>query len=906
VNQSDMSRWNRAAELLDLVLDLPEEAQDRAAAELGSEHGVRDELAALLRSSRKSSVLDGSLEDALDQVPAPALAYNVFKGARFGNWKLGEQIGHGGMSAVYHASRISEDFEQHAALKVLSVGHLGKGFVESFVRERQILSDLQHAGIARLIDGGLSPDGAPYLVMQYVEGDRIDEWCRRRHAGLRTIARMIIKLCGAVAYAHSHLVVHQDIKPGNVLVDEHDRPILIDFGIASLLEASTGDKALHAFTPHFAAPELVARGVITTATDVYSTGMLMREMIGEQKIDQDLEAIVRMATMDNPEQRYANARILSEDLQAWLDRRPVRARPATPAYRLNRFVARHRWRSMAAVLAVVSLLAGLGTALWQAKIASAERDFARVESARALQVTGFLKDLFRASDPDRARGETISARELLDQGAYRVDMSMQDTPRLKAEMLVLLGDLYRELGELDTALPLLERAISLADETGDSYQRVDSRRALALLRMEKGEHEQALALADQGETLLMQAGMVPGEQQATLVQPILFSLAELGRVPEAVARGEDMLDKARRQPGLPVSALYKYLYDTANVLLIAEQAEKAQALLLEAADLHFEGSADPSNQMALYTNLAGIQIRHGELEAAVGNYRKALALAEEIYPPGHLEHARMSSNLGGALANSGDYEEAEAMLRNALAIYEQHYQAEAHPRVAAAHNNLGRALQQAGRYEAARPHLARAWELAGQLFGKDDPRYAVAMGNLGNLDRLLGDYAQAEELLQENVALRKSILGPQHRAVGNAMSLLAALRLDQGRAAEALVLCDEALALFEQIGHKHPGSILITQSRRARALAMLERSGEAQAVFLDAVQAGEPIADDLGNVWPELLAAYAEFLVDIEDAGAGAALDRAVEASHAVLGDRHPDTQHIASLRDDWNARTSL
>jgi len=478
---------------------------------------------------------------------------------------------------------------------------------------------------------------------------------------------------------------------------------------------------------------------------------------------------------------------------------------------------------------------------------------------------------------------------------------MQDTPVLKAEMLVLLGDLYRELGELDTARPLLEQGLSLADEIGDFDLRVDSRRALAQLRMETGEHERALMLAEEGEALLRHAGKVPGERDATLMQPILFSLTELGRVAEAADRGREMLARARQHPGLSDHALYDYLYHAANVLLIAEQIDEAQALLLEAAGLRFEGSADPSMQMALFTNLAGIQSRRGQLVAAVDNYRKALALAKEIYPPGHMERARRLSNLGGALVHIGDYGEAESMMREALTIYEQLYDNGAHPRVAAAQNNLGRVLQQAGRYEEAMPHLTRAWELAGQLFGKDDPRYAVATANLGILYRMLGDYDRAEELLLGNLELRKSIFGPEHRTVGAGMSLLASLRLDQGQGADALALCDQALALFERIGYTNPGVVLITQTRRARALALLGRTGEARTAFSDALQAGEAVADDLGTVWPKLLVAYAEFLVSTDDAGAGAVLGRAVEAHHDVFGDMHPATQHVVGLLHDWN-----
>lgn len=900
MDKAEVTRWTLASELLDRLLELPQNERERVARALGRSQGVQRELESLLSAARSASLLDSPLEEMLQHMPGPAAEPNALRGEVIGNWILGDEIGRGGMSVVYHASRTGQDFQQHAALKILSLAHLGGDFVDGFLRERQILSDLQHPGIARLIDGGITAEGAPFLVMEHVAGERIDRWCEQHGADVEGVTRMLIRLCDAVAYAQRHLVVHQDINPANVLVDEHDRPVLIDFGIARLLRQSARTRSLRAFTPHYSAPEQRAGGAITTATDVYALGRLLGKLLKGKRIDRDLEAILRIATDADPERRYANARSLADDLRAWLERRPVQARPPRLAYRAGRFVARNRWGVAAATVVMLSVIGGLGAALWQARIAAAERDVAQAESTRALQVTGFLKDLFRASDPDSARGEEISARELLEQGAHQVRNTMQGAPHLKAEMLVLLGDLYRELGEFEAAAPLLEEGLALAEETGDVTLQVESRRGLAQQRMEVGAHEDALGLAEQAERLLLRAGKVPGELHASLMQPILFSSAELGRLEGAVDRGRSALAAARTHPDLTQGALFQYIYHFANVLLIAEQEDEAQALLLEAAAMDDGAQRAPSTKMDLHSNLAGVLVRRGEFVAALVHYEAALAVAEEIYPPAHHERARRLSNMAGVLSNLGRHAEAEAAVRAALAIYEEIYGEEAHPRVAAAQNNLARALQLAGNYEEAEPHQVRARELAAALFGIDDPRYAVATGNLGNLHRLLGNLDRAEELLLENLELRRSTLGPEHRSAGYGLALLAALRLDQGRPADALRLCDEALALFHRIGHDNPRVLLTVMMRRARALAALGRSGEARATFAEALRAGEAAAADAGKAWPELLAAHAEFLAERADPAAQVHFARALEAHRQTLGPEHPSTRRIENRLADY------
>jgi serine/threonine-protein kinase len=852
MDQAEVNRWTLAAELLEQLLEQPLERRPDLARQLGSTNGVRLELEQLLAGTQSGSLLDESLDSVLREMPDTAPAVNEFRGRQIGPWLLEEEIGRGGMSVVYHAERTGQGFKQHAALKILSVGYLGEDFVAGFLRERQILSDLQHPGIARLIDGGITPDGAPYLVMQYVKGERIDRWCQRVQAGVRDIAGLMVSLCEAVAYQQKHLVVHQDINPSNVLVDEHGQPIVIDFGIATLLDSASSGQALRLFTPRYAAPEQRTGRAITTATDVYALGRMLRVLTSGKRIDDDLQRVLDMATREDPEARYANARQLGTDLQAWLERRPVQARPQTLGYRASRYISRNRWGVAAAAVVMLSLVGGLAAATWQAQIAAAERDTARIESARANEVTKFLKNLFLASDPDRSRGEQVSARNLLDQGAHQARTAFETAPDLKAEMLVLVGSLYHELDELEAAESILLEALPLAESEDAQEHLVDALRALALVRMEIGDHESALQLTERAEQLLADAQRIPGRQHSGLMRSLLFSLAELGRANEAADRGLDAVALARAAQGLEDSALFAYLFNTANVLMIAERAGEAEPLLLEAAEIELSSEGNPTNRMDVHSNLAGIYGRKGELERALEHRREALLLAETIFPPGHSRRARALSNLASTLMGLSRLEEAEAALLEALDIYRVIYGDAAHPRVAAAHNNMGMMFRRAGRYREAVPHLQAAREMAADLLGRDDHRYAAATGNLGDVYRRLGQWDLAEPLLLERFELDQANLGPGHPLLGNGMALLAALRLDQQRYAEALEWTDQALALFEQAGYEHPVSLIVTTSRRARALTGLGRQQEARQM-LDfatgvAAKAGDNAADGLAEL----------------------------------------------------------
>jgi serine/threonine-protein kinase len=892
---AEIEHWNEAQKLLDDVLEAPGPGTVAVARTRAATAGCINELEALLKALDTVSVLDAPLDDAISEIAAAQLRHGALSGRVFGRWTLGEEIGRGGMSTVYLARRTGDGFEQQAALKILSLTFASQALIDSFLRERKILSELQHPGIARLIDGGVTPEGSPFLVMDYVDGLRIDHWCAEHGADATAVVRLVEALARAVAHAQRLLVIHRDINAANVLINRRGEPVLIDFGIAGLLDSDRGH-TLHAFTPTFAAPEQIAGALCTTATDVYAIGRLLDSLLPEGMADNDLRLLIDVATAEDPERRYANARSLAEDLQAWLEMRPMRARPPSIRYRTARFVARHRWGVAAGVLALLSMAGGFTASLWQAHIAATERDLAQIESTRATQVTEFLKDLFRASDPDRARGEALTARELLDQGAYQARNAFELTPELKVEMLVLLGDLYRELDELEAAEPLLQDALALAQSLNGTPQIVDALRAMALLKMNSQDHEEALALAERAEQLLVGTDAIPGRQHAMLLQPMLFSLAELGRAEEAVTRGEVALENARGHTELPAPALYSYLYDLANVLVIAERESEAEPLLLEAMNLDMASSNNPTTQIALLSGLASIADEKGEIDAALNYLHQAIELTELIYPSAHSERARILSSLAVEFNKFGRYPEAEQASREALDIYAAIYGEEAHPRVAAAHNNLGRALSLQGKYEDAAVQSALARNMAGELFGHNDPRYAIATGNLGDMQRRAGRFDEADELLQLNLELRRSILGSKHRTVGTGLALLALLRVEQGRHAEALALCDEALALFEHIEFENPVALIVTRVRRARALAGLGRSSEAEAEFADLLRMTEAVGADAGAARLDLLAAHAEYLLERADPEAQAAIEEALEAHVETLGASHPDTQRLVAL----------
>jgi eukaryotic-like serine/threonine-protein kinase len=409
-------RFAALKHLFEVVADLPHEERAGELRRLNADAQMIAEVLALHVASTATTSVSSPIAAAL----ASAASRQPAAGDTVGVWHLEREIGRGGMGSVFLAERSDGHFRQRAALKVVRCIPRRKT-LERFARERQLLATLTHPNIARLLDGGATPQGEPYLVMEYVDGEDIEHHCRRHRLGVRPVLALFLTACSAVAFAHRQLVVHCDLKPSNLLIDREGRPVLLDFGIARLIEQAGPEKApgeaggqiqltTAAFTPRYASPEQQAHGAVTTASDIYSLGVLLAELLAQAADHgrlgalrrRELDAIVLRATRHDPAERYPTVDALMSDIRRFLAHQPVRALGGRTAYRTRKLLVR-RWPWVAVAAAFLLIVAGLTSRLvTESRRAHAAELAALRERDRAQQISGFLMALFdhSKSTPD--------------------------------------------------------------------------------------------------------------------------------------------------------------------------------------------------------------------------------------------------------------------------------------------------------------------------------------------------------------------------------------------------------------------------------------------------------------------------------------------------------------------------
>jgi serine/threonine-protein kinase len=541
----DAERWQRARSLFDLLVDTPRERWASRVEELCPDDvDVRREALEMLEADaaasgdlgthfgeRAPAIVAGLAEEFEQAAEVTLKAHAPRSGQRVGPFALSRELGRGGMGAVWLAERADGAYEQQVAVKLIRAGWDAEEILQRFRAERQILAGLEHPNIARLLDGGVTADGKPWLALEYVDGVDLRAYCDARKATLGERLRLFRTVCEAVSHAHARLVVHRDLKPSNLLVTRDGQVKLLDFGIAKLVRASgeEGRAAISAtriFTPEYASPEQVRGEVVTTAVDVYALGLLLYELLTGRRPYQaenstpaayeraildveptrpslavtqidtaadaadgpatlasrrastperlrselrgDLDAIVLKALRKDPAQRYASVADFAGDVLAYLEARPVEARKGGWRYRASRFLERHAVAASFATLALLGLAGGLAGSLWQAAEARRQRDVARDEAAKSAEVVSFLKQLFRASDPFRSDRTGVTARELLDQGVRRVRDEFATRPEVRAELLESMSDAYSGIGLPKESVPLAVEVVELRRAGGPS------------------------------------------------------------------------------------------------------------------------------------------------------------------------------------------------------------------------------------------------------------------------------------------------------------------------------------------------------------------------------------------------------------------------------------------------------
>ena len=511
-------RWPEVSRILDEVLDRPCGEWPALIARLcADDASLRDEVEAVLAGH-------GRVETFLESPPHGLLAEALERpdgdvaGTRIGPYRVLRTIARGGMGRVMLAERADGAFTQRVALKLLRPGADTPDTAWRFRSERQILAKLVHPSIAHLLDGGMTDEGRLWLAMEYVEGLTIDRYAEAHGLDVPARLDLFLTVAGAVHHAHRQLVIHRDLKAANILVTPSGEPKLLDFGIAKLLDdesdrsstqhTRTGQRWM---TPAYAAPEQILGQPATTATDVYQLGAVLYELLtgrrpfepdrpGVRAIEDavltqdparpsqavsappqprerarvlrgDLDAIVLKALRKEPELRYGSVEAMADDIRRHLDRKPVRARDGTAAYRARRFVTRHRVGVAVAAGFAAVVIASAGALFVQQAATARERDRATAEAAKSAQVTGYLMGLFEASDPGEALGDTITARELLERGVARAD-ALTDQPAVQATLLGVTGRVFVNLGEHERGAALLRRSLALqrASPTPDERQ----------------------------------------------------------------------------------------------------------------------------------------------------------------------------------------------------------------------------------------------------------------------------------------------------------------------------------------------------------------------------------------------------------------------------------------------------
>jgi serine/threonine protein kinase len=867
-------RHARVKELLLGAADLPLAA--RAAyldAECGGDAALREEVEELLD-------LDGRTGDDLLRLPFAARITppsEAGPGDRLSGeraYRLLEPLGDGGMGRVFLAERVGGDFRQVVAIKLLAWYLGGDAEAERrFRRERQILARLDHPNIARLVDGGTTSEGKPFLVLEHVDGVPIDAHVEREKLDVPTTLGLFLRVCDAVRFAHQSLVVHRDLKPANILVvsaagggggrvhgpsPDAGEPKLLDFGIAKLLSDDTGSppgdgaatrRGDLVLTPRYASPEQVRGEAITTATDIYSLGVVLYELIAGRppyevpttapaellravcetqplppsthassrlgraagdaapggRIPRDLDAIVLKALRKEPEARYGSVEAFADDLRRHLDGRPVLARNGGAAYRFARFVRRNRWSLVAAGLFAGTVAAFVLQLARQLDETELQRDLARRERDRASATSDFLVGLFAGADPSEARGREITARDLVDRGAERLQAELAGQPELQATLLDSLGRVYRHLGEPQKGVPLLEKALALRRARGGPPDETLylALQHLGLARLEASRLDEAELLLREALEVRASARIADEVDGANTESSLAMVHTQRAEFAEAAALMEKVVAAKERRFGKRSAEVAISKLNLASMHFRRGDLGEAEALSLEAVEILkgiYRGD-HPDVAFAL-SNLA----------ASIDDNRRALPILEEslamrrrLLGDRHPDVGLSINNLAATLYWMGEVERAVPLLREALGIWLESHGEEAAVTASVRHN-LGQALLDGGSPAAARPYLVRALEVREGRSRADDPDAALTRTALGQVLCELGEVSRGEELVRTGIEVQSRVLAADSlwRVNVSGLRLARCLALRGDTAAAAATFQENAAPLRARLGSGHP------------------------------------------------------------------------------------------------------
>ncbi len=721
-------------------------------------------------------------------------------GTRIGAWAIDGVLHRGGMGTVYRAHRVAVDFDQQAALKVIRAGHHTPALIRRFAQERQLLARFEHPNIARLLDGGTTADGLPYLVMEYVRGEMIDRWCERVRPPLDHLFAVFAQICTAVHVAHQHLVVHQDIKPANILVTEDGTAKLLDFGIADLeRQATSGDgnpedgPTDRMLTPDYASPEQFRGEAPGTATDTWSLGVLLyRLLTGDLPLPvhdapslaeaqrmvcdtvpqppsvgmaaagiplppraADLDAIILRALHKNPADRYPSVLAFAEDLHRYSIGLPVQARTPTLRYRAARFVARH-WAGVAAAATIVLLLVGgLSVALWQAGIAQRERDTARAEATTAASAVEFLKTVLGSGDPWRDAEPVETVDDVIQLAEVKLDSVLGDEPAVRAYILAALGEVAAGRGELERADRLTGAAVAVLDQEIDG-------------------------VSSQGAAIHLARAL---------------ALHELGSLPEAHAFAAEAVRQLDARRSESHTELIGALNQLGAIDIDIGDHAAAEATLRRAIAVHrTSGTRETLGLAGVYNNLAvAVAGQPDRLNEVVDLFAEAARIVESLGASAP-RLATQYANQANTLRLLGRHAEAETIFHRAITLLTGSLGAD-HPSTLTAATSLASLYETTGQFAKAAATLDGPLASARTTLSSDHPVTAYIQNVLGSSLCQMGggdNLTRGLALSRASLAARRAGLSDEHWAVASGEAIVGYCLLRLGQRTEAVALLERA------------------------------------------------------------------------------------------------------------------
>ncbi len=782
----------------------------------------------LAAQKQQTAVLDNAFMQSTDAIDQALLKNRI--GEILGEYQLIDLLGSGGMSAVYLAKRVDTDIQKKVAIKVLLFPSIAPAMLELFLQEQQLLSRLNHPNIVSMLHGALATDGTPYLVMEYIPNAlTIADWVRENHARTNDIIEVMLPLCDAIAHAHSHLIVHSDIKPGNVLIDDNGVVKLLDFGIASFLRKQEGEN-IPAMSPAYASPEQLAGKPLTVSSDIYSTGLLLAELLTgaesaqisdpdknsqtrpeallqqlkDQHIDGDLQKIVLKATQPDPDNRYASIQDFRSDLQRWLNKEPVMAHPGGTLYRLKKLIRRRTALSLAITGLAIALITGV-------ILLEAENRRTRLEAEKARQITRFMLDAFAISDPDMAKGIDFTARDILTTAKQKLDGQSFSNPDVRDTLQAAIAAAENRLGNFAeayaTAQPLLAQKEPLSQAVEAATE--------SLVQM--GQVKKAADLLNR------QGHRMKGDAHAYWQARLAASQDRFDEAKQWLAKADTLAETETD----PVFAIKRQRL-RGDILFKEGKNDQAMRIFQQALTSAKETlGAQHSQTLGLQQHIATIYNDRGEFDRAFPELEKLLSAQEQHFSRNHPVLILTLLQLAGNRQYKQDFAAAQTYAQRALQIATETV-GENSLLAGRSHNLLGILAYRQGKIAPAIAHLQNASQIYHQHLGRSHRESGEIDTTLANLLIASGQPEKAEELLMPVAEAQREKLGADHKAsIYSQLTLTKALNAQQ-KYRQALQRATETLPLaIKGVGEKHPMTVAL---RKGQADAFFGLGQYAQAI----------------------------------------------------------------------------